>query len=204
MGNEQDIYIERIEEELRHREQQKGRSTIWIFIPAGIVLIVQIWKILFIAEILPGIHWLCVLFDSGYLVTFVLSGAGIVIFFLIGAVRKILSKETALYFSLAIASLLLALSHFFMLPLEFAQHTVHLKSVRANFLVYHLSGYPMFDVNYEIAQCEPLGLICRNIYRSYDITDIDWREPNFSFDPATDILTLSLPEEGILFAEEVP
>lgn len=204
MGNEQDIYIEKIEEELRNREKQKGRSRIWIFIPAGIVLIVQIWKILFIGKILPGIHWLFVLFDSGYLATFVLSGAGIVIFFLIGAVRKILLKETALYFLLAIASLLLVLSHFFMLPLEFAQHTVHLKSVRVNFLVYHLSSYPMFDVNYEIAQCEPLGLICRNIYRSYDITEMNWREPIFSFDSDTDILTLSLLEEGILFSEKVP
>lgn len=205
MENEPEIDVEKKEVELGIRDTpKKGWNLLWVFMPGVVIFLMELWKMLFVNFDFPGIYWLFVLLDFKYFWWIAIAIGGAILFFVLGAIRKIIQKPTPVFFSLAFTLFIVGIVFVGSFPLVLGSHIVHVKTARSDSLVYHLASYPLFDINYGIVQCGPLGLICRNIYRSYDITYVDWGEPSLSFDPKTDILTLSLAEQGILFAEEVP
>lgn len=86
----------------------------------------------------------------------------------------------------------------------FANNHVHLKSVRVEERIYYLGAYPLFDINFYVAECDSLGFLCRKIYRSGDILDTAWENSKLSYDEKDRVLELHTPEEGMIFHYQVP
>ena len=89
-------------------------------------------------------------------------------------------------------------------PITFAQNTVHLQQIRAEDRIYFLGAYPMFDINFYVAECDSLGIFCRTIFHSGDVTDRDWKDSQLKFDTNSRELKLEEPKEGIIFSYVVP
>ncbi len=89
-------------------------------------------------------------------------------------------------------------------PMVLANNHVHLQSVRVEERIYYLGAYPLFDINFYVAECDSLGILCRKIYHSDDILDTAWQNSELSYDESKRVLKLHTPEKGVLFNYQVP
>lgn len=180
------------------------RNLLLVLSPAILILVIQyIWKMAYIGRAVPAIYWLFVFLDRVYFLS-ILGSAGVGIFFLF--IRGVSKSQKYKLTLLSVAQCLFffSIATFCTFPIIFAQSTVHMQSVRAEGKVYYMGAYPMFDINFYVAECESLGIICQTIYRSGDIMDSNWEQSKLNYDEGNRILELQEPEKGIIFSYQVP
>ena len=141
----------------------------------------------------PGIYWLFVLLDKTLLSIF--------IFLILFVIFDIFRGDGKFFISLSRAWLVAIPALLLTFPMTFAQNTIHLKSLRAEGKVFHLSAAPMFDINYNLSKCDTLGIVCVTIFHSGDVTSPDWA--TLHYNKQTQTLKVVDPEEGELFSYKV-
>ena len=187
------------------KDDQKSQLTnLLLTVPALTICLSQyLWKMFYIVGIVPGLYWFFVFLDQAYLPLIVISGLVAIICFVLGKIAKS-AEQSIVFHKVALGFLLTGFAIVFTLPIHFAQNTLHLHSVRTAANVYYLAAYPMFDVNFSVAECDFTGLVCRSIFRSGDVTDSRWKDSLLSYDKKKNVIELYEPEEGILFTHQVP
>ncbi len=164
-----------------------------------------VWKPPFLAGRVPGLYWLFVAIDR-----IVLPFTGIA---LVGALSALIvaliflaQKQTFGWQALGVGGALLvaglaAGSTFLMI---FAQNTIHMDRVRVRHHIYYLAGYPMFDTNYRLFECDVVGLFCMSRYTSGDLLGPAAWPGTLSYASETNTLSIIADEEGVIFTYSPP
>lgn len=181
-------------------EKHQGFNLALIFIPGLVILFIQyVWKMAYLGGSFPGLYWLFVGLDSVFIHLIVGSAILGVIFLVIQAAKAGFTVKNRRWLNYSLCMFVLAGSIFCTLPITFAQNTKHLQSLRVEQKVYQMGAYPMFDINFYVAECGPLGMICKTIFRSHDVMDPDWEKSRLIYDETKRELQLNDPGEGIIF-----
>lgn len=168
-----------------------------------ILLIQYVWKAAYLWKGIPGIYWLFVFLDQMFL-------PGIAITTVTGAIFLVLRKFSGstkykrLFFLVSLSLFVLSVSIVATFPMVLANNHVHLQRVRVEERIYYLGAYPLFDINFYVAECDSLGILCRKIYRSGDILDTAWENSKLGYDERVRVLKLHTPEKGMIFRYQVP
>jgi hypothetical protein len=175
-----------------------------VILPGFLIIGIQYgWKTAYLWKGSTGIYWLFLFLDRQFVPCILITA----IFGLFFLVLRWFSKSTKNKYRFLLASLssfIISISVLFTLPVVFANCTYHIQSIRAEGKIYHLGAYPLFDINFYVVECDPLGILCRKIYRSGDIIDSSWDRSSLYFNDKTRILELHEPEKGIIFSYKVP
>jgi hypothetical protein len=74
-----------------------------------------------------------------------------------------------------------------------------LDSLRVRGRVYYLSGITaLMDENYALFECDGVGLICREVYRSGDRSPAEPMQAELAYDDATNTLSIEVGERGTI------
>ena len=162
-----------------------------------------LWKIPFVWGGVFGIYWLFVFTDKTALplaaITLILSALTFIVYIVMKMFRKG-NSFTVGEISLALLGCgLLLLPTFFSI---FPQNTNHLDSKRIQNRVYYLAVYPMFDDNYGLYECDPLGIFCKQVYRSGDYTAGFYAK--LVYDQKNNQLAIDVNGEGEIYRYKLP
>ena len=82
----------------------------------------------------------------------------------------------------------------------------HLKSLSTGNHVYYLNEvYNIGDVNFQLHECDSIGLMCSGVYRSYDFPIKHKKQADFEFDKINKTVNVIFtPTKEILFSYPVP
>lgn len=189
--------------------QLSWRDIILLVSPSIFIILVQyVWKVFYIRGNILGIYWLFVFVDYwSYLSLRNLPIIAGLVFVIWGLLRFTLNENYVLLVGASIILLTISIAYFCSIPILWARNTVHLAQIEVNNKIYYLSAYPWFDINYAVCECDRIGLFCRNIYISGDITNGEWYKSQLNYHPETNQISLEdygEHGEGIIFTHSVP
>lgn len=149
-----------------------------------------IWRTAFIWGEIGGVYWLFAFIDR----TALLFAASV--FLLAGILRLVRNRrvdEQPLSDLLWRSSRMLFLASFALCAASASTifGSAHLDTITVDGRVYHLAAIDAFvDVNYGLYECDGLGLICRQMYRSGDYFPNELVGTRFVYDPPTTSLRI--------------
>ena len=174
------------------------------FLPGAMILLIQFgWKELYLFKHIPGIYWLFIMMDRYYAASLVAAFMGSAIFLALTLLQKSTSQKRTYFSRVNLAFLTAGIAILCTFPMTFAQNSTHMESIQAGGRIYNLAAYPMFDVNLSVAECDPVGIFCTTIYRSHDITDMQWKKSHLAYNAQGHLLSLQTPNDGIIFSYAV-
>ena len=174
----------------------------WIvFILAFVYLaIAWLWKHAFIWGDRAGPYWLFVAMDWTVLPLTIVSFAGFFSASAVWLVRLVRRESSARSAALPSGLLLLASLVFLgaCFPALISLMTP-LDSLRARGRVYYLSGITaLMDNNYALFECDGVGLMCQEVYRSGDYSPAEPMQAELAYDDATNTLSIEVGELGTI------
>ncbi len=172
-----------------------------VFVLAVVYLaIVWLWKRAFIWGDSVGPYWLFVAIDWTVLPLTVVSLLG---FFTASAVWlvRLVRRESSAHSAALPSGLLLLASLVFLgacFPALISLITP-LDSLRVRGRVYYLSGITaLMDDNYALFECDGVGLMCQEVYRSGDYSPAEPMQAELAYDDATNTLSIVVREHGTI------
>jgi hypothetical protein len=173
----------------------------WIlFVLAGVYLaIAWLWKRAFIWGDSVGPYWLFVAMDWTVLPLTIASFVGFFSTAAVWLVRLVRREPSARSAALPSGLLLLASLVFLgaCFPALISPMTP-LDSLRVHGRVYYLSGITaLMDTNYALFECDGVGLMCQEVYRSGDYPPAPMRG-ELAFNDATNTLSIEVGEHGTI------
>ena len=79
--------------------------------------------------------------------------------------------------------------------------SIHLRSASVHGRIYHISDITaLVDTNYALYECDALGFICRQIFRSGDYSPGDKGRAKLAYDASTNTLAVYVAERGVIYA----
>lgn len=174
----------------------------WIVFVLAIVYcaIAWLWKRAFIWGDSSGPYWLFVVMDWTVLP---LTIASFFAFFSTSALwlARLLQRQTSAQSAAQLSGLLLLASVVFLwacFPALISTMT-HLDDLRVRGRVYYLSGITaLMDENYALFECDGVGLICQQVYRSGDFPPAGPVQARLAYDDATNTLSIEVGEHGTI------
>ena len=65
--------------------------------------------------------------------------------------------------------------------------------------VYYLSGITaLMDINYALFECDGVGVMCQEVYRSGDYSPAEPMQAALAYDEATNTLSIAVGEHGTI------
>jgi len=173
----------------------------WIVFVLAIVYfaIAWLWKRAFIWGDSSGPYWLFVVMDWTVLPLTIVSFAGFFSASAVWLVRLVRRESSARSAALPSGLLLLASLVFLgaCFPALISLMTP-LDSLRARGRVYYLSGITaLMDNNYALFECDGVGLMCQEVYRSGDYSMAPM-QTELAYDDATNTLSIEVGEHGTI------
>ncbi len=174
----------------------------WIVFVLAIVYfaIAWLWKRAFIWGDRAGPYWLFVAMDWTVLPLTIVSFAGFFSASAVWLVRLVRRESSARSAALPSGLLLLASLVFLgaCFPALISLMTP-LDSLRARGRVYYLSGITaLMDNNYALFECDGVGLMCQEVYRSGDYSPAEPMQAELAYDDATNTLSIEVGELGTI------
>jgi signal transduction histidine kinase len=174
----------------------------WIvFVLAVVYLaIAWLWKRAFIWGDSLGPFWLFVAMDWTVLPLTIVSLLG---FFTASAVWlvRLVRRESSAHSAALPSGLLLLASLVFLgacFPTLLSPITP-LDSLTVRGRVYYLSGITaLMDNNYALFECDGVGLMCQEVYRSGDYSPAEPMQAELAYDDATNTLSIEVGEHGTI------
>jgi len=159
------------------------------------------WKYEFIWGEKRGIYWLLIVFDWTVFPLAIISLLGF-----IGAVTvlfaRLMRQQSGLRPWALMSGVLLVINlmlWFASFP-AFISLSTHLGSISARGRVYHISGITaLIDINYALYECDALGFICRQIYRSGDYSLTEPMRAKLVYNARTNTLAVDVEGQGIIY-----
>lgn len=175
----------------------------WMVLAIAILYltVAWLWKPAFIWGENRGIYWLLFVFDWAVLPLAIISLLGFIGAVLILLVRLVHRQSGLRPWALTsgvllVASLMLLVASF---PAIISPST-HLGSTSAHGRVYHISGIiALMDINYALYECDGLGFICQQIYRSGDYSLTGPMRAKLVYDASTNTLAVDVEGQGIIY-----
>lgn len=172
----------------------------WIVLFLAVVYLAigWFWKHAFIWGDSVGPYWLFVAMDWSVLPLTIVSFAGFLSALAVWLVRLVRREPTAQSAALPSGLLLLASLVFLgaCFPALISPMTP-LDSLRVHGRVYYLSGITaLMDNNYALFECDGVGLMCQEVYRSGDYSTP--MQAELAYDDATNTLSIELREHGTI------
>jgi hypothetical protein len=158
-----------------------------------------LWKRAFIFGEVQGIYWLLIALDWSVLPLTILCLLGFISVFIVLIVQLIrhqpeLHSQALRSGILFIASIMFLVACF---PLLITP-SIPLDSISIHGRVYHLSLISaLIDTNYGLYECDGLGFICQQIYRSGDYSQSS--DAKLIYDPSTNTLTVNVDGQGSIY-----
>jgi hypothetical protein len=177
--------------------------------PSGLILITAsfylaaafFWKNAFVFGETRGIYWLLIMLDWSVLPLTLLCLLG-VIFSLVGLIVRRLRRQPGLQAQARRSGVLLLASLMFgaaCFPLLISP-SMPLDSISIRGRVYHLSLISaLIDINYSLYECDSLGFICKQIYRSSDYSLADPSRAKLIHSTSMNTLSINLEEKGDIY-----
>jgi hypothetical protein len=162
--------------------------------------IAWLWKRDFVWGDSLGPYWLFVAVDWTVLPLTVVSLLG---FFTASAVwlARVVRRESSAHSAALPSGLLLLASLVFLgacFPALISLITP-LDSLKVHGRVYYLSGITaLMDENYALFECDGVGLMCREVYRSGDYSPAEVVQAELAYDDATNTLSIEVGEHGTI------
>ena len=174
----------------------------WIvFVLAVVYLaIAWLWKRAFIWGDSLGPYWLFVAMDWTVLPLTIVSLLGFFTASAVWLVRPVRRESSA--HSAALPSGLLLLASLVFLGACFPaliSLITPLDSLSVHGRVYYLSGITaLMDENYALFECDGVGLMCQEVYRSGDYSPAEPMQAKLAYDDATNSLSIVVAEHGTI------
>ena len=173
----------------------------WILFVLGVVYLViaWLWKHTFIWGYTAGPYWLFVAMDWTVLPLTIVTLLG---FFTASGVWlvRLVRRESSAHSAALPSGLLLLASLVFLgacFPTLISSMTP-LDRLRVHGRVYYLSVITaLMDENYALFECDGVGLICREVYRSGDYS-LGPMQAELAYDDATNTLSIEVGEHGTI------
>jgi hypothetical protein len=174
----------------------------WILFVLGVVYfaIAWLWKRDFVWGDSSGPYWLFVAMDWTVLPLTIVNLLGFVTALAVWLVRLVGREPSAHSAALPSGLLLLASLVFFgaCFP-DLISLMTPLDSLRVRGRVYYLSNITaLMDNNYALFECDGVGLMCREVYRSGDRSPAEPTQAELAYDDATNALSIEVKEHGTI------
>jgi hypothetical protein len=174
----------------------------WIvFVLAVVYLaIAWLWKRAFIWGDSLGPYWLFVAMDWTVLPLTIVSLLGVFTASAVWLVRLVRRESSAHSAALPSGLLLLASLGFLgaCFPTLLSPMTP-LDSLTVRGRVYYLSGITaLMDNNYALFECDGVGLMCQEVYRSGDYSPAEPMQAELAYDDVTNTLSIEVGEHGTI------